>query len=98
MSPEHVTPSDGNVFEDLGFPPEEAENLKIRSRLMAVIRRIVEERGLTQTEAGELFGVAQPRISNVVTGQIDEFTIDSLVNMLWHAGIQVRLQVEVPRR
>ena len=43
-----ITPSTGNVFEDLGFPKEEAENLKVRSSLMAIIRAIIEEEGLTQ--------------------------------------------------
>jgi predicted XRE-type DNA-binding protein len=45
---EHVTPKDGNVFEDLGFTAEEAENLKLRSRLMAAIKRMIHERGLKQ--------------------------------------------------
>lgn len=89
----HVTPSGGNIFEDLGFRREEAENLKIRSELMIAIRRIIEDRGLKQTEAAELFGTTQPRISDVVRGKIEEFTIDSLVNMLSHGGVQVELHV-----
>lgn len=93
MAIEHVTPKGGNVFTDLGFPAEEAENLKIRSRLMAAIKRIIRERGLKQVEAAALFGTTQPRVSDVVTGKIDEFTIDSLVNMLAHAGVPVELDV-----
>lgn len=90
---EHMTPAGGNVFADLGFPPEEAENLKIRAQLMSEIQRIIEERGLTQTEAGVLFGVKQPRVSDLVRGKIDLFTIDALINMLAHAEIAVRVQV-----
>jgi hypothetical protein len=56
----HVTPAGGNIFADLGFPLEEAENLKLRSRLMSALHDVIEERGLTQAAAGELFGVAQP--------------------------------------
>lgn len=93
MTVGHVTPSEGNIFRDLGFGPEEAENLKIRSELMIEIRRIVEERGLTQTDAADLFGTTQPRISELMRGKIDQFTIDSLVNMLSHAGVRVELHL-----
>jgi predicted XRE-type DNA-binding protein len=89
----HVTPAGGNVFADLGFPPEEAENLKIRSRLMGALCDLIAERGLTQAAAGRLFGVAQPRVSDLVRGKIELFTIDALVNMLARAGVTVRVQL-----
>ncbi len=90
---EHITPADGNIFADLGFPPEEAENLLVRSKLMIVIIGIIQDRGLKQKEAAELFGVSQPRISDLKRGRIDSFTIDSLVNMLAHAGVSVEVTV-----
>lgn len=90
---EHVTPADGNVFADLGFPPEEAENLKVRSRLMIEILRLVRDRGLKQRQAAALFGVSQPRISELMHSRIDEFSIDSLINMLAHAGLTVDVSV-----
>ena len=93
MSIGHVTPADGNIFADLGFPRPEAENLKIRSSLMIVISDIIESRGLKQNQAAKLFGVTQPRISDLLGGQIDVFTIDSLVNMLAHAGVRVEVTV-----
>jgi predicted XRE-type DNA-binding protein len=88
-----ITPAADNVFLDLGFAPREAENLRIRSELMIEIRRIVEERRLRQIEAAELFGTTQPRISDLLRGKIDQFTIDSLVNMLSHAGVPVELHL-----
>lgn len=93
MAVEHVTPAGGNIFLDLGFPPEEAENLKIRSRLMSEMIRTIRERGLKQKKAAELFGVSQPRISDLTRGKIDEFSIDSLINMLAHAGMTVDLSI-----
>jgi len=65
-----VIPSSGNVFEELGFPPEEAEHLRIRSALMATIRNVIEERGLTQAQAAALFRVSQPRVTDLVRGRI----------------------------
>lgn len=92
----HVTPADGNVFADLGFPPEEAENLRIRSDLMREVGRLIA--GMTQTDAAARLGISQPRVSELVRGQIGRFTIDSLVNMLAHGGMRLRLSVDKRRR
>jgi predicted XRE-type DNA-binding protein len=89
--------SSGNVFEDLGFPKEEAENLKIRSTLMATIRMIIEEDGLTQAKAAKLFGVTQPRISDLVRGKIELFSIDSLVNMVAASGRHIDITIARPK-
>jgi predicted XRE-type DNA-binding protein len=88
--------SSGNVFRDLGFSREEAENLKIRTDLMIRLSRLIESRGLTQAEAARVFGVSQPRVSDLVRGKINRFSIDTLVAMLGHAG--VRVQILVGRR
>jgi predicted XRE-type DNA-binding protein/phage-related protein len=89
-----LTKSSGNVFEDLGFPPEEADNLKIRSDLMIHVINVIESRGLTQQEAADLLRVTQPRVSDLVRGKIDLFSIDMLVKMLAYAGVHVSLTVE----
>lgn len=81
------------MFADLGFPPAEAENLLLRSKLMTAVMRIIEARSLTQTKAAQLFGVTQPRISDLNRGKTERFTLDALVNMLAHAGVRVRLIV-----
>lgn len=96
MAVEHITPPGGNVFEDLGFGPEEAENLLIRARLMDAIEDLIASRELTQQRAAELLGTTQPRVSDLVRGKINEFTIDSLVRMLSHAGLRVEVQVNGP--
>ena len=96
--PGGIQPSSGNVFADLGFDAEEAQNLKIRSDLMIEIAKLIEARGLTQVEAAELLGVSQPRISDLVRGKIDRFSADTLIEMLGHAGATVSLVVRHHRR
>ena len=91
-----VRRSTGNVFRDLGFSREESENLKIRANLMIRLSKLIDTRRLTQAQAARLFGVTQPRVSDLVRGKIDRFSIDTLVAMLGHAG--VRVQVFVGRR
>jgi predicted XRE-type DNA-binding protein len=81
--------SSGNVFRDLGYGPEAAEHLRVRSVLMAALSGLIEDRELTQAEAARLFGVSQPRVSDLVRGKIDLFSIDTLVDMLARAGMKV---------
>ena len=84
--------SSGNVFSDLGFDRDEAEHLRIRSELMGTVRQLLQDRGLTQREAAQLFEVSQPRVSDLVRGKIELFTIDTLVDMLAHAGVRVEVR------
>ena len=85
--------SGGNVFRDLGFTSEEVESLKLRAGLMVQIRRLIEGRRLTQAAAAKVFGVTQPRVSDLVRGKIDLFSIDTLVDMLARAGVRVSLTI-----
>lgn len=93
-----VTPSSGNVFQDLGFPPEEAEHLKIRSDLMIDLCRVIKSKGLKQADAAKLLGVTQPRISDLFKGKIDLFSIDTLIEMLSRAGVRVKIVVSSRKR
>lgn len=88
-----VVHGSGNVFADIGFDPEEAANLQLRSRLAIELDRYIEAEGITQTEAAERFGVSQPRVSDLVRGKLDRFTIDALVTMLARVGRQVEVSV-----
>jgi predicted XRE-type DNA-binding protein len=85
--------SSGNVFRDLGFSPKEAESLRLRSDLMIELGRLMKSRKLTQNAAAKLFGVSQPRVSDLTRGKIDLFSIDTLVSMLARAGIRVELRL-----
>ncbi len=87
----------GNVFADLGFSAEEAENLKVRADLMVALTKLIEARGLTQAAAAKLLGVSQPRVSDLVRGKIDRFSIDMLIAMLGAAGAQVTVSVRRAR-
>lgn len=92
----HITLPGANVFADLGFRREEAENLKVRSDLMSEAQRLID--GKTQVRAAEMLGVSQPRISELRRGHIERFTIDALVNMLARAGVRVRISLARKRR
>ena len=89
---EHTTK--GSIFDDLGFDVAETENLKIRASLMRAIEQFIKSNKLTQKDAAVLMGVYQPRISDLLHGQIHKFTIDMLVNMLARVHVPISLVVD----
>jgi len=90
--------SSGNVFRDVGFPDDEAEHLRVRADLLIQIQQALKVRGLTQAEAAKLLGVTQPRVSDLVRGRIDLFSVDSLIDMLARLGVRVKVVVISPKK
>ncbi len=88
-----VIKGSGNVFVDCGFPPAEAENLRIRAKLMMALTGHIEQSKLTQARAAKLMDVSQSRISDLVRGKIGRFTIDTLVDMVSAAGLRVDVDI-----
>ena len=50
-----IVASSGNVFVDLGYPPDEAAILQMRADLMADLRKYIKTKKLTQAEAANIF-------------------------------------------
>jgi predicted XRE-type DNA-binding protein len=86
-----VVRSSGNVFRDLGFGREEAQHLLVRSELMLKIEKSIKARGLTQAGAARIMGVSQPRVSDLLRGEVGLFSTDSLIDMLAKLGVTVRV-------
>jgi predicted XRE-type DNA-binding protein len=93
-----ITKGSGNVFADLGFSPAESRNLRIRSEMMTALRNFIEKEGLTQADAARRLKVSQPRISDLTRGKISRFSLDTLVNMLTDAGLEVDFRIKPPSR
>ena len=89
-----ITTGSGNIFRDLGFSQGEAQNLALRSDLMIRIEKLVKDTGLTQQQAAKVLGITQPRLNALLKGRIVDFSLDALVNMLAHAGMQVKMTVK----
>ncbi len=73
--------------------PAEAENMKLRAKLMRAIIKHFEKQELSQTAAAKLMGATQPRNSDLVRGKIDLFSMDTLINMASAAGLHVDLRI-----
>ena len=87
------TRGSGNIFADLGFPTEEAKNLKMRSDLMIGIEMFYRRSGLARTRAAKRLGITQTRLNALLKGKIGEFSLDALVNIANRAGLKIRLVI-----
>ena len=81
-----------SVWDAIEDTPAEAENMKLRSRLMMEIADHIKRHKLSQAEAAKLFAVTQPRVSDLLRGKIQRFSIDALINMAVSAGIKIEMR------
>lgn len=75
-----ITEGSGNVFRDLELP--DAETLQLKAELGVAIARVILERKLTQSAAAELTGMGQPKISAIVNGRLEGFSVERLIECL----------------
>ncbi len=88
--------SSGNVFADLGLPNAEQELLK--AHLTLQIHNIIKERGLTQTEAGEILGIKQPHVSALIRNRSGNFSAGQLMDFLTALDQEVEITVRPQRK
>ncbi|MFP5237405.1 MAG: helix-turn-helix domain-containing protein [Acidobacteriota bacterium] len=82
-----------NVWDAIEEDAAIAENLKLRSLLMVQLEQHIKREKWTQAEAAKHLGVSQPRVSNLVRGKINAFSLDLLVKMATSAGLRVTLKL-----
>lgn len=90
---EPVIESSGNVFSDLGFEPGEAAILHMRAELMNDLRLYIQSSGMTQTEAAKELGIAQSRVSDLMRGKWEKFSLEMLITLEARAGRKVTLEL-----
>jgi predicted XRE-type DNA-binding protein len=69
---------------------EIADNMVLRADIMIMIRDIIEQQGWTQNQAAKALKISQPRVSDIINGKIEKFTLDFLVSMLVALGFKAR--------
>lgn len=93
MTKAKIIKGSGNVFLDLGFEPAEAEVLLMRAKLMGDIRLYVERHSMTQAQAARVLGVSQSRVSDLMRGKHEKFSLDMLVTMATRLGAKVTVKL-----
>lgn len=77
---EKIVPGSGNVFDDLGLP--DAPERLAKAELARKIAEIIVKRHLSQTDAAQLLGIDQPKVSNIMNGRLTGFSLERLIHFL----------------
>lgn len=91
-----MTESSGNIFEDLGFSPEEAQEELLKAQLGAEIFSILQSRNLTQSEAAKILGVKQPELSRLKKGKFSYYSVERLMRFLDRLNCEVSIHIVRP--
>ena len=83
-----------SVWDAIEDTPEQAESMKLRSRLMMAVQDRINREGLSQAQTAKTLGVTQPRISDLMRGRISLFSVEALIDMLMHLGMRVEIKVK----
>ena len=87
-----------SVWDAIENTPQEAASMRARSMLMMSLAETIREQGMTQAQAAKLFGVTQPRVSDLVRGKVNLFSLDTLIDMAATAGMGPVVKVSRPKR
>lgn len=86
-----------SVWDAIEDTPQQAASMRARSELMMNLTEVIREKGMTQGDAAALFGVTQPRISDLMRGKINLFSLDTLIDMAATAGMSPTVKVSKPK-
>jgi len=84
----------GNVFADLGFA--DADERLAKAGLAMTIERIIQQRKLTQAASAKLMGIDQPKVSHIVQGRLDGYSLERLMGFLTALGQDIEIVVRQP--
>ena len=86
-----------SVWDAIENTPQQAASMRARSELMMALQGWVRLRGKTQAEAAQLFGITQPRMSDLMRGKISLFSLDAMMDMATAAGLEPHLTIKKPK-
>ena len=86
-----------NVWDAIEDTPQGAASMRARSDLMMNLAEVIRKQGMTQAQAAGLFGVTQPRISDLMRGKVNLFSLDALIDMAATAGMTPTVRVSMPK-
>ena len=82
-----------NVFDALADSPAEAENLKLRAKLLSILKVRIGTWSVSQQEAAARLGITRPRLNDLLRGKLGKFSLDALVNLTVAAGLSLELTI-----
>lgn len=104
--PTYTVPAEGNIFEALGFAPDEAAQLladaqnrleaqeAMKVQVMDSLAGWMKARKLNQAQAAQILGTSRPRVSDVVNHKTSKFSIDTLIGFAQAAGKKIEISIQ----
>lgn len=86
-----------SVWDAIEDTPQQAASMRARSELMMAMQGWVKASGKTQAEAARLFGITQPRMSDLMRGKISLFSLEALMDMATVAGLEPHVTIKKPK-
>jgi len=86
-----IKPSSGNVFADLGLP--NAEETLAKAEIVRQIDKTIKKKKLTQIKAAKILGISQPKVSKLLRGYFDNFSLERLFRFLNKLGQDIKISI-----
>jgi predicted XRE-type DNA-binding protein len=86
-----------SVWDAIEDTPQQAASMRARSELMMALQGWVKTSGNAQAVAAKLFGITQPRMSDLVRGKISLFSLEALIDMATVAGLEPQATIKKPK-
>jgi predicted XRE-type DNA-binding protein len=86
-----------SVWDAIEDTPRQAASMRARAELMIALQSWIKASGKTQAEAARLFGITQPRMSDMMRGKITLFSLDSMIDMATAAGLEPHVTIKKPK-
>ncbi|MDA8425849.1 MAG: XRE family transcriptional regulator [Treponema sp.] len=87
-----------SVWDAIEDTAQQAASMRARSELMIALQGWVKLGGSTQAEAARQFGITQPRMSDLMRGKINLFSLDALMDMATAAGLDPHVTLKTLRK
>jgi predicted XRE-type DNA-binding protein len=87
-----VTTGSGNVYADLGY--ENAEEMLLKAQLVRLLSQAIKAKGLNQYQVAKVLGIDQPKVSALVRGQFQGYSLERLFRFLNAFDLDVEVSVK----
>jgi len=86
-----VTVGSGSIYEQLRF--KDHKEMETKAILVMEITKAIKKKNLIQTEAADILGISQPKLSSLLKGRFRGYSVERLIHFLTELGKDVDIVV-----
>jgi predicted XRE-type DNA-binding protein len=88
----------GSVFDDLGFSPSEALEIRVKAEIYRDLLQYINERGFSQQDLGTRLNIHQPDVSNLLNGRVSKFSVSKLIKFAGKLNLGAQVKLTKPKQ